>query len=154
MGRSRIDWPSLFMVVSFLANIAIAFVDPVELQFFKNLGLVLFILGILSFIYTLFYLRSGFFGKTEPRLDLLITKGPYRFCRHPQYLSFIIMIFGIDSMFGSLFGLIVTITLSIPSSVYRARMEDRLLKKRFGKEWEEYAERVGLLFPRLRRKNE
>jgi protein-S-isoprenylcysteine O-methyltransferase Ste14 len=35
--------------------------------------------------------------------------------------------------------------------VYGARVEDRLLKGRFGKEWEEYARKVGFILPKLRR---
>ncbi|MFQ6095114.1 MAG: methyltransferase family protein [Candidatus Bathyarchaeia archaeon] len=103
------------------------------------------------FVYVLLYLRSGFFGETEPKLDFLITKGPYGFCRHPQYLSFIIMILGFDLMFGSIIGIVFTLVLSIPSVVYRARKEDKLLREKFGEEWENYADEVGFLFPKFRR---
>jgi len=99
------------------------------------------------------YLRSGFFGETEPTLDHLITEGPYGFCRHPLYLSFVILILGLDIMLGSTIGVAFTVFLSIPSAVYRARVEDRLLKEKFGERWERYAKRVGLLLPRRFRKN-
>jgi len=96
------------------------------------------------------YLRSGFFGETEPKLDYLVTRGPYRFCKHPQYLSFIIVIFGFD-LFRSILGVFFTLTISIPSVVYRGRVEDELLKKKFGKEWKNYAEQVGFLSPKFRK---
>jgi protein-S-isoprenylcysteine O-methyltransferase Ste14 len=44
-----------------------------------------------------------------------------------------------------------TLFLSIPSVVYRARVEDRLLREKFGAEWVAYAERVGFLIPKLTR---
>jgi protein-S-isoprenylcysteine O-methyltransferase Ste14 len=44
-----------------------------------------------------------------------------------------------------------TLLLLIPSAVYRARVEDRLLREMFGAEWVAYAERVGFLLPRLPR---
>jgi protein-S-isoprenylcysteine O-methyltransferase Ste14 len=44
-----------------------------------------------------------------------------------------------------------TLFLSIPSVVYRARVEDRLLREKFGAEWVAYAERVGFLIPKLMR---
>jgi len=149
---TKIDLPSLLMVLSFTANMSIGFFDPTEVPVPKETGLAILVLGSLFFVYVLLYLRRGFFGKTKPMLDHLVTRGPYRFCRHPQYLSFIIMIFGFDLMFRTILGVFFTLTLSIPSLVYRGRVEDRLLKKKFGKEWEKYAHRVGFLFPRSRRR--
>jgi len=148
---SKVDLPSLLMVLFFMINMAIGFFDPTEIPVMKEIGLVILICGSVFFAYVLLYLRSGFFGETEPKLDSLITKGPYRFCRHPQYLSFITMIFGFDLMFRSLVGILFTLTLSIPSVVYRARVEDKLLRSRFGKEWENYASRVGFLFPKFKK---
>ena len=140
------------MVLSFLANLSVGFFDPFEISVPRESGLVFLALGSLFFVYVLSCLRSGFFGETEPSLNSLITEGPYGVCRHPQYLSFIMMILGFDLLFGSFMGIILTFALSIPSVVYRARVEDRLLRKRFGEEWEEYAQKVGFLLPRLRRR--
>jgi len=152
MTQSKVDLPSLFMVLSFTTNLFIGFLDPTEILVSKEIGVALLVCGFLIFVYVLFYLRSGFFGETEPKLDFLITKGPYGFCRHPQYLSFIIMILGIDLMFRSFTGIVFTLAISIPSVVYRARIEDQLLRNKFGEEWENYADKVGFLFPRFRRK--
>jgi len=152
MTRTFVDLPSLFMVLSFTANLFIGFLDSTEIPVSKDIGIVLLICGFLIFLYVLFYLRSGFFGETKPKLDFLITKGPYGFCRHPQYLSFIIMILGFDLMFRSFIGIVVSLVLSIPSVVYRARIEDKLLRNKFGEEWDKYADKVGFLFPNFRKK--
>jgi len=149
---SKIDIPSLFMVLSLTINIFIGFVDPTEISVSKEFGIGLLIPGSLFFVYVLLYLRSGFFGETEPKLDFLVTKGPYQFCRHPQYLSFIIMVLGFDLIFRSVIGIVFTLTLSIPSVVYRARIEDELLRGEFGEEWENYANEVGFLFPKKTKK--
>lgn len=146
---SKVDLPSLFMVLSFTANIFIGFFDPTEIPVPKEIGWVVLICGSVFFVYVLLYLRSGFFGETEPKLDFIIMKGPYGFCRHPQYLSFIIMIFGFDLVFRSTIGIVFTLAASIPSVVYRARVEDKLLRDKFGKEWENYADKVGFLFPKF-----
>jgi len=139
------------MVLSLTINTFIGFLDPTEIPIPKEIGALLLISGFIFFVYVLLYLRSGFFGETEPKLEFLITRGPYRFCRHPQYLSFLIMILGLDLMFGSLLGIMFTITLSIPSVVYRAKIEDKLLQDKFGKEWENYADKVGFLFLKFRK---
>ena len=151
MTRSKVDLPSLYMVLSFTVSILISFYDPTELPFLEEIGTVLLALGSLIFLYVLFYLRSGFFGETEPKLKSLITKGPYRFCRHPLYLSFIIIALGINLMLKSALGIIFTFALSIPSAVYRGRIEDKLLRNKFGEEWENYADKVGFLLPKLRK---
>jgi protein-S-isoprenylcysteine O-methyltransferase Ste14 len=129
MVKSRVDLPSLFMALSFTSNLIIGLFDPIGIPTPKEIGIAILVCGSLFFVYVLFYLRTGFFGETEPKLDCLVTKGPYRFCRHPQYLSFIIMIFGFDLMFRSIISIVFTLFLSIPSVVYRARVEDKLLKK-------------------------
>lgn len=139
------------MVLSFTTNTFIGFLDPVETPVPKESGVVLLVCGALFFTCVLFYLRSGFFGETEPKLDFLVTEGPYRFCRHPQYLSFIIMILGFDLMFRSIIGTVFTFAVSIPSAIYRARTEDKLLRKKFGEEWDNYADKVGFFFPKLRK---
>jgi protein-S-isoprenylcysteine O-methyltransferase Ste14 len=153
MAQSKVDLPSLFMVLAFTSNLIICYFDPFEILGLKEIGIALLVTGGLFFVYVLLYLRSGFFGETEPKLHFLITTGPYRFCRHPQYLSFIIMILGFDLMFRSVVGVVFTFTLSILSTIFRARVEDRLLRKKFGKEWENYADKVGFLFPKLKSKH-
>lgn len=151
MAKLNVDLPSLFMVLSFTANIIVSFYDQTEIILPREIGEVLLVCGFLIFAYVLFYLRRGFFGETEPKLDHLITEGPYKFCRHPQYLSFIIMVLGIDLMLRSVIGFVFTLIVSIPSSVYRAKIEDKLLQDKFGEEWENYAEEVGFFLPTFRR---
>jgi protein-S-isoprenylcysteine O-methyltransferase Ste14 len=149
MTESKFDLPSLIMVLFFTSNLVVGLFDPYEIPVPKEIGIAIVICGSLFFVYVLYYLRSGFFGETEPRLNVLITEGPYRVCRHPQYLSFLVMILGFDLAFRSIIGLVFTLTLSLPSIVYRAKKEDTALRNKFGKEWEKYAAKVGFLFPML-----
>ena len=150
--KSKVELPSLLMVLSFTANMFIGFLDPTKMPVPKEIGLWVFLGGSLFFVYVLLYLRSGFFGDTKPNLGFLITKGPYQFCRHPQYLSFVIMVLGFDLMLRSPIGIAFTFALSIPSAIYRAKIEDKLLGEKFGEEWEQYADSVGFILPRLRKK--
>jgi protein-S-isoprenylcysteine O-methyltransferase Ste14 len=145
------DLPSFLMVLLFTANIVVAFWDPFRSRDFAMAGKALIVVSVVIFVYTLAYLRRGFFGETEPVLDHLVIVGPYRFCRHPLYLSFIVLILGLDLWLGSFLGVAHTLLLSIPSAVYRARVEDGLLRERFRAEWAAYAERVGFLLPKLTR---
>jgi len=130
------------MVLAFLLNLLVCFLDPTEFKGTRALGQVVFLLGSLLMVYVTYYLRSGFLGEVEPNLDHLVTAGPYRWCRHPLYLSFLLIILGLDLMFGSPAGILVTLLLALPSIIYRARLEEKALADRFGEEWEAYKERT------------
>ena len=151
MSGRGVDIPSFLMVLLFTANIVVAFWDPFRTMDFAMAGKALIVVSAVILVYTVASLKRGFFGETEPVLDHLVTGGPYSFCRHPLYLSFIVLILGLDLWLGSLLGVAHTLFLSIPSAVYRARVEDRLLREKFGAEWVAYAERVGFLLPKLTR---
>lgn len=130
------------MVLAFLLNLLVCFLDPADFKGTRALGQVLFLLGGLLLFYVTYYLRSGFLGEVEPNLDHLVTAGPYRWCRHPLYLSFMAIVLGIDLMFGSPLGILATLLLALPSVIYRARLEEKALSDRFGEEWEGYRERT------------
>ncbi|MFQ6001259.1 MAG: methyltransferase family protein [Anaerolineae bacterium] len=132
----------LLMVLAFLLNLLVCFLDPTEFRGTRALGQVVFLMGCLLMVYVAYYLRSGFLGEVEPNLDHLVTKGPYRWCRHPLYLSFMLIVLGIDLMFGSPMGVLATLFLALPSAIYRAWLEERALADRFGQEWEAYKERT------------
>jgi len=149
MTEPKVDLPSLFMVLSFTSNLAFDFFDPYKIQVPKEVGMAVVICGFLFFIYVLCYLRSGILGETEPKLNVLVTVGPYKICRHPQYLSFLVMVLGFDLAFRSIIGIVFTFASSLPSMVYRAKKEEIALRNKFGKEWDNYAAEVGFMFPKI-----
>jgi len=151
LSSSKIDYPSLLMVTCLTANLVVSFFYPTGIGVPREFGVIVLVCGFLIFGYVLIYLRRGFFGETKPVLDHLVTNGPYRFCRHPLYLSFIAIVLGIDLLSRSAVGVVFTLVVSVPSVVYRAKVEDRLLREKFGEEWKRYADKVGFLLPMPRR---
>jgi protein-S-isoprenylcysteine O-methyltransferase Ste14 len=145
----RVDIPALQFVIVLFINFIVGFVDS---NFDPNLliaGVLMTLSSVLLFTYAVVYLRRGFFGNTEPVLELLITKGPYKFCRHPLYLSFLFLLFGFGILLGSRISIIFTLLFSVPSAIYRAKKEDIHLKSKFGESWEHYSSKVGLFYPKL-----
>jgi protein-S-isoprenylcysteine O-methyltransferase Ste14 len=74
----------------------VAFWDPFRSMGFATIRKFLMVVSAILFVYTVAYLRRGFFGETETVLDHIVTGGPYRIYRHPLYLSFIVLILGLD----------------------------------------------------------
>lgn len=66
------------MVLAFLLNLVVCFLDPTEFRGTRAFGQVIFLLGGLLLPYVTYCLRSGFFGEVEPNLNHLVTAGPYR----------------------------------------------------------------------------
>ncbi len=79
----------------------------------------------------------------------LVTSGPYRYVRHPFYLAFLLGINGVGLAMANWF---VWLVCFVPFGfiVARTRIEEAKLVERFGVEYQEYMQRVGQFFPRIK----
>ncbi len=111
---------------------------------------LLFVFGLVLFTWGLIYIV-----RSRVKKEGLVTRGPYRFIRHPQHLGIIIMALpfslyipgtedlGIgvaDILSWSLFALILFLW---------SDHEERQLAKKFGEEFVEYRSRTGSFLPRI-----
>lgn len=108
--------------------------------------------AILFLIWSVVYLRKE---KTEG----LVTSGPYRYVRHPQYLSLIILtaimtyksVWILQHTDGtgwlSVDETKILWLLMLTAYAVIALIEEMHLQKRFGSQWREYRKRVGFLMP-------
>ena len=80
----------------------------------------------------------------------LVISGPYRYVRHPFYLAFLLGITGVGLAMANWFVWLVGL---VPFGfiVARTRIEEAKLVERFGVEYQEYMQRVGRFFPRIKR---
>jgi protein-S-isoprenylcysteine O-methyltransferase Ste14 len=76
----------------------------------------------------------------------LITKYPFKFIRHPQYLSQILMDIG-GAIATLSFILLPVALIQIPFLFMRASLEDKLLEKHFGEDFESFKKKTGQIFP-------
>lgn len=80
----------------------------------------------------------------------LITTGIYGQVRHPQYLGFILLTFGIDFLWVTFSTLLLWPILVF--LYYRlAKEEERKMHEQFGDEYKKYASKVPMLIPSLRK---
>ncbi len=76
----------------------------------------------------------------------LVTTGPFKFIRHPQYLSqFLMDLGGAAATLSFVLGPLAL--LEIPFLFLRASLEDKLLDKHFGESFKNYKQKSGMLFP-------
>lgn len=76
----------------------------------------------------------------------LISKGLYKFIRHPQYLLQFFVDITAAAATLSLIVFCLTI-LSLPFLVLRGMLEDKIHSKHFGKEFSEYKSKTGFMIP-------
>ena len=92
-------------------------------------GLVLWIIGMVNLGKSLAVL---------PGAERLVVRGIYKYIRHPIYIGIIFTILGLTVASGSAFGLTFLIIIVIPLNIARARLEEKALLRKFGKDYETY----------------
>jgi protein-S-isoprenylcysteine O-methyltransferase Ste14 len=77
----------------------------------------------------------------------LVRRGPYALVRHPVYTGLGLHFAGLCVATGNLLLIAGTLLVSYPAFYLRASAEERLLRERFGAEYEKYARDVPMLVP-------
>ncbi|HEX9225897.1 MAG TPA: isoprenylcysteine carboxylmethyltransferase family protein, partial [Arthrobacter sp.] len=110
--------------------------------------LVLFSGGVL-FVLTLHTLGTNLTDTVVTRREhFLVTDGPYRWVRHPFYVSAAVLYASAALVTGSLL-LFISGLLTLAVLVVRTRKEEDQLLQRFGDEYCRYMQRTGRFFPRF-----
>jgi len=147
----------LLGLLGFLSVIA-SVIDPGWLAF-ANLAIPLWLrwggLGVALAGFALLQWAQVTLGKSwsdTPRMmpeQTLITSGPYEFIRHPIYTAFL-LILGSTLLISAnwLIGL-TWLGMTLLEVVSRIRFEEALMLEFFGRQYQEYMKKTGLLFPRL-----
>jgi protein-S-isoprenylcysteine O-methyltransferase Ste14 len=79
----------------------------------------------------------------------LIIKGPYKFVRHPGYLAGMLTFSGLGLALQSWAAPIAVIVVLLFTYSYRIHFEEQALRRKFGKEYENYAKRTPMIIPHL-----
>ena len=84
------------------------------------------------------------------RTEKIVTSGVYSIVRHPQYLGGLLAHVGISFLLSAWYSLLSTPLMVVLIFLISKKEEEELIKE-FGKEYENYREKVPMLTPRLRR---
>ncbi|MFW9917996.1 MAG: methyltransferase family protein [Candidatus Thorarchaeota archaeon] len=156
--RSRIFTVSLFLLMPILMLLPILemnilwnqYLTPYNLELIVAIGLFILLFGGI----TLYHSRHiiGRYGGSRITIEddhKIITKGLYKYIRHPIYLGMLCLFAGYLIALGSL--VITSLWTAILFGVLRERMEQEedMLIERFGEEYIAYMTRTRRLIPYL-----
>lgn len=116
---------------------------------FKLLGIIIVYVGMGIFMWAAIYLKKAIMGIINPRLDIIVKNGPYKFCRHPVYFGITISMLGLAISLRSWIGIITVLFLFLPTEIHRAKLEEKAMAQKFGEEWFEYVKNTSFFFPFL-----
>ncbi len=113
-------------------------------------GYLLLFAGLSLDIIAIFTLRRSYSqtAQTRPENQKLITHGIFRLIRDPIYLGVMLFSFSAPLILRSLLGFLIMIAL-VPMVIYRIRIEEKVLAKKFGREYEEYARKTKRFIPHV-----
>jgi protein-S-isoprenylcysteine O-methyltransferase Ste14 len=143
----------LYLFLVFAGLVSVLHVFPFYFQFpfllyTQIFGLVLTFAGYFLFIWSVVARGIHAVSWEMPENQRLVTWGPYRYMRHPSYLGYFLMFFGLFSLWPNFLTLF---PIAAVPGYYRVTLEEeRLLGRRFGDEYAEYQKRTGRFIPKLR----
>ena len=86
------------------------------------------------------------------RTEKIVTTRVYSIVRHPQYLGGLLAHIGISFLLSAWYSLVSTPLMIVLIFLISWKEEKELIRE-FGKEYEDYREKVPMLMPKLRREN-
>jgi protein-S-isoprenylcysteine O-methyltransferase Ste14 len=79
----------------------------------------------------------------------LVIRGPYRFVRNPMYIGGGMVLSGVALFYRSLAVLAYTAVFILVFHVFVVFYEERVLRRRFGEDYQAYMQRVGRWLPKM-----
>tara|TARA_Y100000034_G_C6870893_1_gene397602 strand:- start:425 stop:910 length:486 start_codon:yes stop_codon:yes gene_type:complete len=108
------------------------------------IGSIILILGIILTLWTFYHIGKAMVTKK------LITSGPYKYSRHPMYISIYIMLTGVGILWFSWLWFL-TLAAFIPLWYLSARLEEIQMTELFPKDYPKYKKHVPMFFPFIER---
>lgn len=113
-------------------------------------GIVILLIGMVLRWGSIWFLGRYFTGRVQIQDDHeLISRGIYRWLRHPSYTGGIMIFIGIALSINNWLALIVNLLIIAGAYLYRIKIEERALINYFGDAYKEYMKSTWRIFPYL-----
>ena len=144
------DWAAMFFWAPYLV-VALRLGPELDVPVWSRwFGLFLTVAGIAFAIRAVLVLGRHYDLELEVHADHeLVRRGPYRLVRHPVYTGLALHLLGACVATENVLLIAGTLLVVLPIFYLRVRAEERLLRERFGAEYDAYAREVGMLVPLL-----
>jgi len=73
-----------------------------------------------------------------PGTDCLVTRGVYRYLRHPIYVGIVLTLSGLFLACGSAICLVYVFAVVVPLNIFRAKAEEQVLQEQLGEAYQQY----------------
>lgn len=138
--------PTSYLLLAIILILLIHFIFPVTTFIYlpwSLMGLLPLILGVvLNLIADRDLKRGQTTVKPFQQSSTLITDSAYRISRHPMYLGFLLILFGVSLMLGSASPYLVMIVFAVLMEFLFIREEERMLEEQFQEKWIQYKSKV------------
>lgn len=120
---------------------------PIANETAKPIGYFIFLVGMIPLTWGLLTLKGAFLGNIKPVMGKIVQTGPFKYVRHPIYLSMMVSTLGLAFGMRSIWGIVSTVILFGFTSVIRARLEEKELARMHEEEWRDYVDNTSFFFP-------
>ncbi len=130
-----INYISEIYKYSYILLLLLTIFIPFQINTYFFIGLGIYLLGLFIYISAIFYFSIN-------EIDLPVTKGIYKYLRHPVYFGFIIMYLGITLISSNILLLILSLVIAY-CSYQIALLEEELCSDTYGKDYINYKKTSG-----------
>ena len=138
--------PPVWFLGALLSMVALNLVAPGPRWIgwpWRYAGLAPFALGLFLVAWPAgLFRRAGTTIKPGKPSTFLVTGGPYRVSRNPIYLGLVLALVGVWILMGTLTPIFVVPLFALAIDRLFITMEERMLRERFGEEYEAYTKHV------------
>ena len=141
-----------FLILMYFENL---FLNPLYLSFWSNdlvmiSGLIIYVGGMCIALGSRVQLGRQGSGRLKIQEEHeLITRGIYKYLRHPMYLGGIVGVIGFCLVFHGFIMMFITITLYFLTFRSRMLYEEKILQEQFGEKYTEYMKQTKRIIPFL-----
>jgi len=140
------DLPPTYFIMLFLLSTGLHFIFPIKNIIFhpyNYLGFIFIVFGSVINLWTdSLFKRKKTTVKPFEKPSVLVTEGPLCISRHPMYLGFTSILFGLAILLGSIIAFLSPFLLIIILERKFIVYEEKNLEEAFGEEYLDYKKRV------------